>query len=91
MKSNRKLFIGVFVFALLVWVLDAAVNHFIFYPGRGTFIEHLMIHPDTRHPHMRYILTAGALILGYLFSIFVLRNLKLKKESDGRKNSLDRC
>lgn len=58
-------------FGVFLWIFDAVVDYFYFYPGQGSFAEILLFHPPAHEIYIR--LSAFILIIcfGFIFSYYI--------------------
>lgn len=71
MKIENKIIITTVLLALLFWVVDAALDYFLYY--EGSFLELLIINPPAHEIYMRALGSAFILIFGAVMAGVTIR------------------
>lgn len=68
-RKEHHVIVSAFIFGLLVWVMDALLDHIIFYKGQYNFWEHLVLNPEPHEIYMRTFILLFFLLFGALLSV----------------------
>ena len=63
-------------FGLLIWILDALLDYFIFYSGYGTFYQILITDPPAHEVYTRLVILLGFIVFG----VFIGRQFVKRKQ-----------
>ena len=68
-----------FGFGLLVWVIDALLDHLIFYTEAGTFLEILITNPPEHEVYIRLVLLGSFLVFGAVIAVLFARRRRTEQ------------
>jgi len=85
LRNSRGIMAVAAGFALLVWVIDAMLDYFVFYQGYGTFLELLVTHPPAHEIFIRLVILICFIVFGSIVSFHSSKRkqieVKLKKSN----------
>ncbi|MBS3769284.1 MAG: PAS domain S-box protein [Bacteroidales bacterium] len=67
-------------FGLLVWIIDALLDHLVFYRNYGTFLETLITNPQENEIYSRIVLVGSFLVFGAVIAVLFSRRRRVEQE-----------